>query len=257
VTDLECDGQAVFVCGLGRCGTTWIARSLAQSPELVYVGEAWLIEKLDELLRWHGVLLDEWGDFTTWHKHGIGRDAFVRAIARLYNDVLSIAAGGRRFVEKTPEWNVFHLPLLAELFPEARFVLSYRDGRNYVASVEAKRRTAGKEFAFEDYCRRWAQGMEAFEQVGRGGRPRFAHLVRYEDLLEDFDGTFANLCDFVGIERIVAQPLAPNSAFPNRETIQDFTTRWHGWSSEQRELFRRHAGKELVRWGYVDSKDGW
>src|SRR5262249_26752917 len=89
--------EPIFVCGLGRSGTSWVANLLAQSGELTYVGEAWLIEKLDDLVRWHHVLHDEWGAFTTWRKTGVTRDAFVAVLSRFYAELLQTASGGRRF----------------------------------------------------------------------------------------------------------------------------------------------------------------
>jgi sulfotransferase family protein len=250
-------GEPVFVCGLGRSGTTWIARSLAASPDLVYIGEAWLIQRLAELVSWHETLCSEWGDFTTWHRGGIGREDFLRSVSRFYGDLLSAAADGRRFVEKTPEWNLFNLSLLAELFPGACYILIYRDGRNYVASTEAKSRQSGQSFDFEDSCRRWARAMEMLGNAHESGAPRLVRLVRYEDLLDDFRSVFTDLCEFVGIEPIAPRTVLPNSAFPNHYRAQDFKTRWHGWSEERKALFREKAGEQLVRWGYVSPVEDW
>src|SRR5215210_3036556 len=108
----------VFVCGCGRWGTTWISSALGQSAQLTYIGEAWLLAKLEELADWFAMLHDEWTNFTPWNRRGVGRRAFVDRLARWYRELLGDAADGKRFVEKTPDWNALRLPFLHELFPD-------------------------------------------------------------------------------------------------------------------------------------------
>jgi hypothetical protein len=239
----------------GRPGSRTCSRRAGSS--LTYIGEAWLIEKLDDLVRWHHVLHDDWGDFTTWRRTGVTRDRFLAALSRFYAELLQTASRGHRFIEKTPEWNVFFLPLLRELFPRARFIFPYRDGRNYVASAEAMYQRLGKAFDFGKECRRWASAMRVIDDVRKRGVPPTAMLVRYEDLVERFAEVLPDLCEFARIQPFAARPFPPNSAFANHRGGQDFNTRWHGWSDERKDVFRQHAGAELVRWGYATSPDGW
>src|SRR5438045_5501961 len=189
----------VFVCGLGRSGTTWVSRALGESPELTYIGEAWLVGKLEELADWFGTLHeDEWTGFTPWKRQGVDRRAFVDSLARWYRELLDRAAGGNRFVEKTPDWNALHLAFLQELFPHAYYVLVYRDGRNCVASLEAKKRQDGEPYDFAASCSRWAAAMDVFLDVRNTGDIERVVFVRYEELLANFDPVFEKLCRSVG-----------------------------------------------------------
>ncbi len=249
--------EPIFVCGLGRSGTTWISRALGQSPELTYIEEAWLIAKLEELTEWFTMVHDQWDAFTPWRRSGVDRRAFVEGVARMYRDLLMRAANGKRFVEKTPEWNAAHLKFLHELFPDAYYVLIYRDGRNYVASLEAKKVGEQQEFDFAASCRRWARMMEGFADI-RSTRPirRFT-VIRYEDLLQDFQARFAELCQFTAIRPFQPKPHPPNSFFSAKHTPEDFTSRWHSWPAEKRLMFKQLAGRQLVASGYVESDDAW
>lgn len=249
--------QPVFVCGLGRSGTSWVCDALGQSPELAYIEEAWLLEKLEELVDWFAMLHDEWADFTPWRRRGIDRAAFVASLAGWYRALLERAAGGRRFVEKTPDWNAQRLPFLHELFPDAHYVLVHRDGRNQVSSLEAMKGAQGEPFDFAAACRRWGEAMDVFARIRDTGSVRHLIVIRYEDLLEDLDASFRRLCSFVGIRAFAPEPFAPNSQFGPARSAADFNTRWHAWSPERRDVFRREAGRQLVEWGYAVSGERW
>jgi hypothetical protein len=247
----------IFVCGMGRSGTTWISRALGESPELTYIREAWLIAKLRELDTWFTMLHDDWTGFTPWKRQGVDRRVFVDCLASCYRELLDRAADGDRFVEKTPDWNALHLVFLQELFPDAYYVLLHRDGRNCVSSLEMKNTRQRKPFDFETACRRWAAGMDVFSDVRARGRGQRIMFIRYEDLLQDFDAIFQELCTFVEIEPFHPAPRPPNSSFVDADGPGSFNRRWQSWSPEMRLTFKRNAGRQLVEWQYVSSNEAW
>lgn len=250
MTDGQARDEPVFICGMARSGTSWLAGALAESRELTYVGEAWLVRRLEELADWFAVLHDEWDAFTPWNRTGVDRHAFVESLAGWYRELLGRAAGGARFVEKTADWNALHLRFLHEMFPDAYYVLVYRDGRNCVASMEVKKQTDGEPFEFDVACRRWARAMDTFAQVRASADFRHVRLVRYEDLVADFDPVFRELCSFTGIAPFRPRQRQPNSSFPDRSRAGDFDARWDSWSRARRRTFERHAGRQLAEWGY-------
>jgi hypothetical protein len=249
--------EPIFVCGLGRSGTGLISKSLGQSPEIVYIKEAWLIAKLDELVLWHSMLYDSWQGFTPWNEKAIDRKVLISLVSAFYRKLLMLASGGRRFIEKTPEWNVLHLNLLYELFPSAYYILVYRDGRNQVASTEAKKIRQSEVFDFVRTCKKWAEAMNLFEEVQHTKSIKNMMLVRYEDLLLSFDQIFVELCKFVRIKPFKPRSVTPNSAFENLNSPEDFNNRWRSWSDEKRNVFKKHSGSQLVKWRYVASNDSW
>lgn len=245
--------EPIFVCGMARSGTSWVSETLGQSSELVYLDEAWLIDKLQELVDWHSMMYDDWAGFTPWKQGGIDRTKFVRSLSRFYEDLLGMASGGKRFIEKTPEENALHLKLLNELFPNAYYVLIYRDGRNYVASLEEKKRNENKEFDFANACRKWARSMDVFEEILSRKAIKNFTVIRYEDLLLRFEPIFRELCGFVMIEPFKPKPFAPNSSFRNSRSPDDFNQRWAPWSEERIKTFKDYAGAQLLKWKYAES----
>jgi hypothetical protein len=249
--DRELNAAPIFVCGVSRSGTTWVARSLGHSPELEYIGEAWLVENLKDLADWFGMLHDDWSGWTPWKRRSVDRRVFVESLARWYRELLDLAADGKRFVEKTPDWNVLQLRFLHEMFPDAHYVLIYRDGRNCVASLEAKKRQDGEPYDFAASCSRWAAAMDVFLDVRNTGDIERVVFVRYEELLENFDAVFEELCRSVGIEAFVPPPYRANTSFTEGNGDVDFNARWRSWSAERRREFERLAGRQHAEWGYA------
>jgi hypothetical protein len=104
--------------------------------------------------------------------------------------------GKTRWGDKTPRY-VESMPLLARLWPDARFVHLVRDGRNVAlsyADVPFGPKTVVK--AAELWASRVRMGLDAGRALG-GGR---YFEIRYEDLVEDAEGEAKDLCEFLDLE---------------------------------------------------------
>ena len=108
---------------------------------------------------------------------------------------------GKTFVDMDPFKAPF-LPLIARLFPDARIVLMRRDPRDVVLSC------LRQPFAYSPATyelaspERAARYFDAVMRLTTACQDRFAldlHELRYEDLVADFDGVTASLCDFLGL----------------------------------------------------------
>lgn len=115
----------------------------------------------------------------------------IRAVFALYAE----AQGKDRYADKTPNY-VHCIPLLAQLFGEARFVHVVRDGRDVALSYLDL--TWGPDDV-PSAARNWREcvqrGRAAGEQLGH----RRYREVRYEDFLHDPEPTLQSLCQFLGI----------------------------------------------------------
>jgi hypothetical protein len=117
-----------FVVGCSRSGTTLVRAMLDAHPLLAVPPEShFAIEPRLRLRR------DRW--FRLWgidapDVRGLDVADAVRAVFAAY----AAAQGKPRYADKTPHY-VSHLPLLAQRFPEARFVHVVRDGRDVALSL--------------------------------------------------------------------------------------------------------------------------
>jgi hypothetical protein len=116
---------------------------------------------------------------------------------RLVMGAYASANGKRWYGDKTPGY-VAQIPVLAAMFPEAKFVHIIRDGRD-VATSYLEREEWGPVNLGEAalYWRsRVTRGRKAGDDLG----PLRYREVRYEDMVDDPEGTTRALCEFLGLD---------------------------------------------------------
>lgn len=124
-----------------------------------------------------------------------GPSSLGAALRSVY-DLYARGNGKARYGEKSPGY-VMHIPMLADLFPEARFVHIIRDGRNVALSYRESE-WGTKDVAESAYY--WERFVARGRQSGlQLGSQRYRE-VRYEELLEDSEGTVRELCDFLELD---------------------------------------------------------
>ncbi|MGH8913043.1 MAG: sulfotransferase [Acidimicrobiia bacterium] len=181
----------------------------------------------------------------------------IRRVYALYAE----RQGKTRYADKTQAY-IHHLPLLAELFPEARFVHAVRDGRDVALA-----HTGGE--AIERVAMSWKRRVEAGRSAGiQLGASRYIES-RFEDLLEDPEKAVRRLCAFLDLEfdprmltyyeradAIVATTAAPDR---HRDIFLPPTKGLHDWrrdlSGDQVARFEAMAGDLLGELGYDRAYD--
>ena len=198
--------QPVFVVGCPRSGTTLLRNLLRSHPLLTLPSETHLIpdfyraygdpQTAEEAERLAQRILG-----TFW----IGRlqlpltaadfrdcRSFRSVMERLY-EAWARLEGKPLWGDKTPHY-VMHIPLLARLFPEARFVHIYRDGRDVALSwLKAGFEPRNLYAAMKSWAAMVAKGMRDGRELG----PERYLEVRYETLLSETEPTMKAVCDFL------------------------------------------------------------
>jgi hypothetical protein len=166
--------------------------------------------------------------------------------------------GKPRYADKTPR-NLDSLEILAETFPEARFVHIIRDGRNVALSLLEM--PWGPEGIVEA-ARTWKGRVERGRRAGRSLGPSRYREVLYEGLLDDPESTVRSLCQFIDLPfdpgmlryfESVEPIIAPNRstrgsvALPLTKGLRDWRTQM---SSQDLLRFEVIAGKLLRSLGY-------
>ncbi|HEX3130506.1 MAG TPA: sulfotransferase [Thermoanaerobaculia bacterium] len=169
---------------------------------------------------------------------------------------------GRYLLEKSPR-NVHNIGKIREIFPNAKLIVIYRDGRDVVTSDKFFLRDyGGKPFDFAEAVRAWRKDMEA----------HLAHAERspvftcaYEKLLEDGAPVVRELFEFLDLPQDPAliDDLLKRSSFrfyAGRERGKEDRKRFYrkgiagDWknhfSDEDKQVFKELAGDMLVRLGY-------
>jgi hypothetical protein len=120
---------------------------------------------------------------------------FAEAVRRVYA-LYAEAHGKTRYGDKTPPF-LMHLPMLAQEFPEARFVHLVRDGRDVVLSLREQRFAPSSFAGAAEY---WAGRVSRARQAGERLGPDRYREVRYEDLVSDPERELRRLCEFLDLD---------------------------------------------------------
>ena len=186
----------IFLLGYPRSGNTLVENILASAagveaieerPTLADADRAFLVpaDGLARLAATHGVALAPF------------RVAYWEKIA-----AVGAEAAGKILVDMDP-FKSLQLPIIARLFPDARVVLLRRDPRDVVWSCFrtqfAPSAVAFEFTSLERAAYHYDATMRLIEQC-LAVLPLTVEIVRYEDLVADFDGVTRRLCDFTGVD---------------------------------------------------------
>ncbi len=114
---------------------------------------------------------------------------------------LGFDPAGKIFLDKQP-FNTVKLPLIAELFPDAKVIFAVRDPRDVLLSCMRQRLNVNpityELLTLESAARFYAAYMRLAERM-RAVLPLKLHQIRHEDLVDDFEGEIGKVCEFLGI----------------------------------------------------------
>jgi Sulfotransferase family len=251
--DSRLAGRLVFCVGARRSGTYWVQRIVAAHPAASAVpgetylfshGIAPLMERFHHGPRTPGQVGKVYAD------RGILLDAVRDFCDRVLGEFLE--PGAERLAERTPH-HVYHLGLIAEIYPDAHFVHIVRDGRDVARSLVAQ--DWGPD-TIAAAAEEWRSSVVA----GREGAPREGYLeVRYEELLADVERGVRVLYEHVGLpatpEALALGLAAARDSSLNVDASDPRVAagKWEGSISERdlREI-ERVAGELLAELGYAD-----
>ena len=204
-----------FFVGCERSGTTLLRVMFDSHPQLAIPHESYFIPFLarrralyERRQRFNvspflqDLLQHKW--FSRWN---LSEDDLLQALTSASPDTLSDAVRRvfacyaasqhkRRYADKTPAY-VQHMPLLAELFPEGRFVHIIRDGRDVALSL---REVTFGPTSTGDAAIYWRWRVRRGRAAGRRLGPNRYREIRYEDLVQAPKALISDLCPFLGLE---------------------------------------------------------
>jgi hypothetical protein len=260
----------IFILGImPRSGTNYLWDLVCLHPNCGQarspIREDFFLEASDHLQAYTSAVRDSWDPmWGSFDQHIM--EAFHESIG---NGLISFlwVDRQRRLVTKSP--SVRHIDRFFTIFPRARLLLLVRDGRSVVQSSMA---TFG--WDFDRAARQWAAGADEirrFEAEHRELADRWM-LIRYEDLLDDLEGSLSPIFRFLeldakvfDLEAAASLPVRGSSFYFGRghdsvhwEPVArgaDFEPReqWRSWSPRLHERFEWIAGRQLRYLGYREA----
>jgi len=260
-----------FIVGSARSGTTLLRLMLNAHPEVGvppesrFIPELWpghdevdvaqYLRKLEGHKRYAmwdlpvGAVKAELGD--------AGQVPYRKAIDATFR-AWAAAHGKQRWGDKTPRY-IEHMPLLLNLFPDARFIHLVRDGRNVAlsyADVPFGPKTVAKAAEL------WAHRVRIGMKEGRAMEPGHYIEMYYEDLIEDPAGEIKTLCEFIDLsfeaDMLDYTEKARSAMLPRSKELNPHVAEKphavRSWQNEmpddQVEVFEAVAGDVLSELGY-------
>lgn len=155
--------------------------------------------------------------------------------------------GMERWGDKSPEY-LHNLPLLGQLFPDAKYIHLVRDGRDVALSHFG--RHWGPKSVFCGALE-WSERVRWVCEFSRTLSPDQFLEIRYEDLLREPLGVLDRLIPFLEIEGVgptLRQELAERIG---RDVKADNLEKWPTrFTAKQKAVFDELAGDELSVYGY-------
>lgn len=186
----------IFLVGFPRSGTTLLENVLAAHPEVVALQEKDSLAPAEKAYFSSSKCLERLAN--------IGSGEAMRQRETYWSLVRSfgVEPRGRVFIDKMPLSSVL-LPVVAKLFPNARVLFARRDPRDVVLSC-FRRRFAMNASMYElltiESAAAYYDAVMRLSERYRTLLPLPQHVVRYESLVDDFEGTARAACAFIGLE---------------------------------------------------------
>jgi hypothetical protein len=246
--------RLVVVLGSARSGTTWLQQLWLTHDRVAGVpgNESWLFHQLR--LLWQA--FEDRAGVGEW----LDRPTFLAALRR-YCDNVFVAVRDRfggpdadYVVEKSPV-HVHQVARIAAVYPDAWMVHLIRDGRHVARSISQVPFFELPDIG--DAAALWDRSVTAVREQQQLV-PRF-HEVRYEELVRDPAATMRRLWSWVGLDPPPTDQSAFGSAVATPVSAHRRGSTKPPPEAGARELatIYRHAGRTLVREGYVSRSAVW
>lgn len=139
-------------------------------------------------------------------EEGVGFDRFIDTLFRRYAQ----SVGKDRWGEKTPH-HLWYWRRIDRVFPDSRFIITARDGRDVVCSMMNVPWASDSIYANGF---RWKKEVEIAREMREELGEERAIVVSYEDLVSETEPTLNRLCEFLGV------PYEPQMLRRNGQTRQ-------------------------------------
>jgi hypothetical protein len=196
----------VFIACQPRSGSTLLQRMLGGHPAVHTVSEPWVMLPPAYTLRDSGMdaeydaQLAKTGIRTFWESLPEGRDDYVEGMRRMYGFLYQRAletTEASLFLDKTPRYYLI-LSELKQIFPEARFILLFRNPLAVLSSI--LRTWVGKQWLkLSDYRSDLVKAPNLLQNMASDSGSKVM-TVQYEELVRRPQLKIAVLCEHLGIE---------------------------------------------------------
>jgi len=254
----------IFVIGAARSGTTWVYDIIKTHPLVAGIYESWLFTPQNGI----GSIFSE----ANWPAKRSGLGNFIsreRALNYSREFVVQIMSNAIQpehhyLVEKSPN-HIYAIPLIHEVFPDARFVCVLRDGRDVVVSVRAAAKTWMKAWrdsfghSVQTSALAWKTAIRKARHAAESLGDHYME-IRYEEIHRDPIASYQKIFDFciIPYDDDILEQIYQATDFNHNYKGGENKFRRGGRVGDWREyfnpidkyLFKKTAGDMLIELGY-------
>jgi hypothetical protein len=263
-----------FIISQPRAGSTLLQRLLATHPQIQTIGEPWLAIPFAYALREKGVsseyihvsMAQGFGEFVT--KLPEGRADYFREVRVMLERLQQkISTPGKTwFLDKTPRYHLI-LDELAQIFPDARFIVLWRNPLAVVASILNTWKEGRFDLSYyEQDIFRGPLNLVSFVESS----PAAILELPFEQLVLETEGWMRRVTDFLDLPPLASVSLPPDDTLKraklgDKTGIHKFTNvsrapleEWrHAFASPLRRFWARRylqflTPEKLDRMGYKE-----
>ena len=247
----------VFIIGAARSGTSIAALGLSQGAGFAGYRESQVFPLLPLLLSQVEKYFSRIGD--KYLEEGgahfiakLGRSGLEKRIAKVFLGIHEEEFGQMLWFDKTPTSSMIRcVPVLAELYPDAKFIFMKRRGIENLLSRQRKFPDA----QFEDLCNEWAGCMQAWNDVKARVWDRSVEVdqveiaIQPESVVEKVGALLGLDGDQrAGVLDVWTKERPEQTAIPRESVSQALEDT--GWSPEAQALFKERCGEMMAAFGY-------
>ena len=184
----------VFLMGFPRSGTTLIESVLAAHPDVVSLEER---NTLQTAVRTFLGDPRSLAGLKTVRDLQFYRDDYWSQVRRY-----GVEPSGKLFIDKNP-FNALRLPLIYNMFPNAKILFSIRDPRDVLFSCFRRRfglNPSTYELLDLERAAAFYDGVMRFAEAFRRKHELIEHTLVYERLVGNFEAESRATCDFIGAD---------------------------------------------------------
>ena len=250
--------QPTFIIGFPRSGTTLLDTILRTHSKIDVLEELPMIEKMSASL----------GRVPTISMIEEIDNASAEIANKIYLDELikHIEVGKNQMVIDKLPLNILHLPLINQIFPEAKFILALRHPLDCVVSCWMQNFALNSAMANMVDLKRIVEFYDTAMRILKLSEERYSldiHRIRYEDLVLDFRESVSNLLAFLNLRWEEELRSYAKTAL-SREIINTpsysqvikpiYKTASYRWRNYEKYLnpFKRQLEPWLRDYGYLD-----
>ncbi len=234
----------IFIAGTMRSGTTLLCRMVTAHPQIFVKNEIGAAAEVFE------------GDSSAEDVRRTLDDAMKEVLGEDLDELLQ-KTGKSRWGIKDPVFT-YHLPNLLRVYPDAKILITVRDGRA-VALSHMKQRW-GPGCNVYSGAKLWLKEVREQKRF-RDDHPENCRIVRYETLIEDTEEELKRICEFLDepyAPEMFAYHEQPAYLAKTKQSKNVFkkpdiriANKWReALSSRQIDVIEAVAGEELVANGY-------